>query len=113
MVATRIPGEDVKSMVRQGARKRMCFGFCHDKNNDPVLMIEPGKKPEALKTPLKKAGGEPPMIWGTFVVRSDQMEMICEKVSAKVIKQLFNHPLTESGLAAFVKDWESTGQSIL
>lgn len=88
MVATRVPGGDVKSMVRQGARKRMCFGFSHDKNNDPVLMIEPGKKPEALKTPLKKAGGEPPMIWGTFVVRSDQMEMICEKVSAKVIKQL-------------------------
>lgn len=30
-----------------------------------------------------------------------------------VIKQLFNHPLTDKGLAAFVKDWESTGQSIL
>jgi len=88
MVATRVPGNEVKSMVRQGARKRMCFGFCHDKNNDPVLMIEPGKKPEALSTPLKKAGGEPPLIWGTFVVRSDQMEMICEKVSAKVTKQL-------------------------
>ncbi|AZV81064.1 hypothetical protein EBB79_24615 (plasmid) [Parasedimentitalea marina] len=88
MVATRIPGEDVKSMVRQGTRKRMCFGFCHDKKNDPLLMIEPGKKPEALSVPLKKAGGEPPMTWGTFVVRSDQMEMICEKVSAKVTGQL-------------------------
>lgn len=31
----------------------------------------------------------------------------------KVIKQLFNHPLTEKGLSDFVKDWESTGQSIL
>ena len=31
----------------------------------------------------------------------------------KVIKQLFNHPLTDKGLADFVKDWESTGQSIL
>lgn len=30
-----------------------------------------------------------------------------------VIKQLYNHPLTTSGLAAFVKDWEKTGQSIL
>ncbi|PCJ07750.1 MAG: hypothetical protein COB16_10000 [Rhodobacteraceae bacterium] len=88
MVATRVPGEDVKSMVRQGARKRMCFGFCQDKSNDPLLMIEPGKKPEALRAPLKKAGGGPPMIWGTYVVRSDQMEMIVEKVSAKVITQL-------------------------
>ncbi len=30
-----------------------------------------------------------------------------------VIKQLYNHPLTTSGLEAFVKDWEKTGQSIL
>jgi len=30
-----------------------------------------------------------------------------------VIRQLYKHPLTESGLAAFVKDWEATGQSIL
>jgi len=31
----------------------------------------------------------------------------------KVIKQMFNHPLTEKGLADFVADWKSTGQSIL
>lgn len=30
-----------------------------------------------------------------------------------VIRQLYKHPLTESGLATFVKDWEKTGQSIL
>jgi transaldolase len=29
-----------------------------------------------------------------------------------VIWQLFKHPLTESGIAAFLKDWEATGQSI-
>jgi len=29
-----------------------------------------------------------------------------------VIWQLFKHPLTDAGLAAFIKDWESTGQSI-
>ncbi|QIK95633.1 fructose-6-phosphate aldolase [Sphingomonas sp. HDW15A] len=29
-----------------------------------------------------------------------------------VIWQLFKHPLTDSGLAAFTKDWESTGQRI-
>ncbi len=30
-----------------------------------------------------------------------------------VIKQLYNHPLTDKGLAAFVEDWKKTGQSIL
>ena len=30
-----------------------------------------------------------------------------------VIRKLFNHPLTDKGLAAFLKDWEKTGQSIL
>lgn len=29
-----------------------------------------------------------------------------------VIKGLANHPLTDKGLAAFLKDWEKTGQSI-
>jgi transaldolase len=27
-------------------------------------------------------------------------------IPAKVIDQMFNHPLTEKGLAAFLKDWE-------
>jgi transaldolase len=30
-----------------------------------------------------------------------------------VLRQLFQHPLTDKGLQAFLKDWESTGQSIL
>ena len=30
-----------------------------------------------------------------------------------VIWKLFDHPLTDKGLAAFLKDWEATGQSIL
>lgn len=30
-----------------------------------------------------------------------------------VIKQLYNHPLTDKGLAGFVEDWKKTGQSIL
>ena len=29
-----------------------------------------------------------------------------------VIWQMFNHPLTDAGLAAFLKDWEATGQKI-
>ena len=29
-----------------------------------------------------------------------------------VIRQMFKHPLTENGIAAFLKDWEATGQKI-
>ena len=29
-----------------------------------------------------------------------------------VIWQMFNHPLTDKGIAAFLKDWQETGQSI-
>jgi transaldolase len=31
----------------------------------------------------------------------------------KILTALYNHPLTESGLDAFLKDWQATGQSIL
>jgi len=34
-------------------------------------------------------------------------------VPPSVIWQMFQHPLTDKGLAAFVADWEKTGQSIL
>lgn len=34
-------------------------------------------------------------------------------VPADVLHKLFNHPLTDKGLEAFLKDWEQTGHSIL
>ncbi len=34
-------------------------------------------------------------------------------IPAKVLKALVQHPLTDKGLAAFMADWASTGQSIL
>jgi transaldolase len=30
-----------------------------------------------------------------------------------VLKQMFNHPLTDKGLSAFLADWAKTGQSVL
>ena len=30
-----------------------------------------------------------------------------------VIRQLYNHPLTDKGLATFIEDWKKTGQTIL
>jgi len=34
-------------------------------------------------------------------------------VPPKILWQMFKHPLTDKGLAAFLADWENTGQSIL
>jgi len=33
-------------------------------------------------------------------------------VPPAVLRQLFNHPLTDKGLAAFLADWAKTGQQI-
>ena len=34
-------------------------------------------------------------------------------IPPKILSQLYNHPLTDKGLAAFLADWEKTGQTIL
>tara|TARA_B100001057_G_scaffold462943_1_gene516436 strand:+ start:193 stop:846 length:654 start_codon:yes stop_codon:yes gene_type:complete len=34
-------------------------------------------------------------------------------IPPKIMTQMYNHPLTDKGLADFLSDWESTGQSIL
>jgi len=34
-------------------------------------------------------------------------------IPPKILAQLYNHPLTDKGLAAFLADWEKTGQTIL
>lgn len=34
-------------------------------------------------------------------------------IPPSVLKQLYNHPLTEKGVTAFIEDWKKTGQSIL
>lgn len=47
------------------------------------------------------------------VVESAKMGADVVTVPPKVIEQLFAHPLTDKGLGAFLKDWASTGQSIL
>jgi transaldolase len=31
----------------------------------------------------------------------------------KIIRQLFNHPLTDAGISSFLKDWQATGQKIV
>ena len=47
------------------------------------------------------------------IIESAKMGADVATCPPSVIMQLFNHPLTDKGLAAFVADWKATGQSIL
>jgi transaldolase len=37
----------------------------------------------------------------------------CATIPPAVFKSLYKHHLTDAGLEAFLKDWKSTGQSIV
>jgi len=47
------------------------------------------------------------------IVESAKIGAHIATIPPKVIRQLYNHPLTDKGLADFVADWQKTGQSIL
>ena len=47
------------------------------------------------------------------VVESAKMGADVMTAPPKIIWQLFKHPLTDSGIASFLKDWEATGQKII
>jgi len=47
------------------------------------------------------------------LVEAARMGAHVATVPPAVLRQLFAHPLTEKGLAAFLADWEKTGETIL
>jgi transaldolase len=47
------------------------------------------------------------------VTESAKMGAEVATVPPKVLRQMFQHPLTDKGLDAFLNDWAKTGQSIL
>lgn len=47
------------------------------------------------------------------VIDAAQLGAHIATIPPAVLRQLFKHPLTDKGLAAFLADWEQTGQSIL
>ncbi len=47
------------------------------------------------------------------VVDAAKMGADVATVPPAVLRAMFNHPLTDKGLAAFLADWQKTGQSIL
>lgn len=63
---------------------------------------------EALKTEVLVASIRSP----NHVVQAAKIGAHVATVPPAVLRQLYGHPLTEKGLAAFLADWAKTGQSI-
>jgi transaldolase len=64
---------------------------------------------EDLETEVLVASIRSPM----HLVEAAKMGAHVATIPPSVLRQLFSHPLTDSGLAAFMADWEKTGQSIM
>ena len=62
-----------------------------------------------LKTEVLVASVRHPI----HLVQSAKLGAHVATLPPAVIRQLLKHPLTDSGLAAFLADWKKTGQSIL
>jgi len=62
----------------------------------------------SFKTEVLVASIRSPM----HVVEAAKMGADVATIPPQVIRQLFNHPLTDKGLAQFVEDWKKTGQTI-
>lgn len=65
--------------------------------------------PDTIRTEVLVASIRHPL----HVVEAAKMGAHVATVPPKVLRQLVAHPLTDKGLAAFLADWEKTGQSIL
>jgi transaldolase len=63
----------------------------------------------AIKTEVLVASIRHPI----HLIEAAKMGADVATIPPNVIKQLYNHPLTDKGLAAFLKDWATTGQSIV
>lgn len=63
----------------------------------------------ALKTEVLVASVRHPV----HVVDAARMGAHVATLPPNVLRQMFQHPLTDKGLAAFLADWKKTGQSIL
>jgi transaldolase len=63
----------------------------------------------AIKTEVLAASIRHPI----HLIEAAKMGADVATIPPNVIKQLYNHPLTDKGLAAFLKDWAATGQSIV
>ncbi|MDP6013381.1 MAG: fructose-6-phosphate aldolase [Alphaproteobacteria bacterium] len=65
--------------------------------------------PDTVTTEVLVASIRSPL----HVVEAAKLGADVATIPPKVLRQLAQHPLTDKGLAAFLADWEKTGESIL
>src|SRR4030095_14802130 len=65
--------------------------------------------PNTIKTEVLVASVRHPI----HIIEAAKMGADVATLPPNVLKQMFNHPLTDKGLAAFLADWAKTGQKIL
>jgi transaldolase len=64
---------------------------------------------ESIKTEVLVASVRHPI----HIIEAAKLGADVATMPPSVLKQMFNHPLTDKGLAAFIADWAKTGQKIL
>ena len=64
---------------------------------------------ESIKTEVLVASVRHPI----HIVAAAKMGAHVATMPPSVLRQMYNHPLTDKGLAAFLADWAKTGQKIL
>ena len=64
---------------------------------------------ESIKTEVLVASVRHPI----HIIEAAKLGADVATMPPNVLKQMFNHPLTDKGLAAFLADWAKTGQKIL
>ncbi len=65
--------------------------------------------PDTLRTEVLVASVRHP----GHIIEAARLGAHVATMPPKVLRQLASHPLTDKGLAAFLKDWEATGQRIV
>jgi len=64
---------------------------------------------DSIKTEVLVASVRHPI----HIIQAAKMGAHVATMPPNVLKQMFHHPLTDKGLAAFLADWAKTGQTIL
>ncbi len=88
------------------------IGRLDDVGQDGMMLIEEIRQIydnyDAIKTEILAASIRHPM----HVIQSAQLGADVATIPPKVMKQLYQHPLTDAGISMFLEDWKKTGQRI-
>jgi transaldolase len=88
-------------------------GRLDDIGSDGMILIRDicqiYKQYPALKTEVLVASVRHPI----HMIEAAKLGAHVATMPPSVLRQMFQHPLTDKGLAAFLADWKKTGQSIL